>query len=38
MKHCQETALSVVTGISLVLIMGTMLLIAVTEPIYPFHV
>lgn len=36
MKYIQEIILSVVAGISFMLVMGTMLLIAVTEPIFPF--
>ena len=36
MKHFQQIALTVVAGISLILVMGTLLLIAATEPIYPF--
>lgn len=35
MKHFQEIALTVVAGISLFVVMGTLLLIAATQPIYP---
>lgn len=37
MKHILETILSFIVGVSLMMIMGLTLLIAVTEPIYPFN-
>ncbi|EJL84306.1 hypothetical protein PMI16_04049 [Herbaspirillum sp. CF444] len=36
MKRFQKIALTVVAGVSLFFVMATLLLIAVTQPIYPF--
>lgn len=37
MKYFQKIAYIVATCISLVLVTGMLLLLAATEPIYPFH-